>query len=389
MKKNRVILILAMSLLHLFAFSQIIKPVAKSKVTTKSSASQRSSSLAKRPVIKDTLAYNIQTTLNELNSYIRDNSQPIQILVGSYIGNDTWGNSYSSAIGIPTAVENTFIRRGVNRYEGIELWNWKSILMRAPKDQLPAQTFISLKSKVDSIINAMPQIAASDKKNSVTKISVYDNVSNAQYRYLYKADELTLLVEFVKPATQTEQQTIDSLTKVYYPGLSNPATAKSASERFTGALSSEGFSDEKREMIFEDELKVVADKDIKAAFEMLMGTYIKQTNLTSKLTEGQRSEIRRMATEIVNAYNAKWDPVVPASTTVSSNSSNWYQPQQSQQPQGKRVKCSLCNGVGQYEKVTYSHTYDGIYNKVTTNVTKWVVCDVCGGSGWVTKYKKH
>ena len=388
MKKYSVILLIAFALLHTVAFSQKTTSVAKTKTTVKPGVIRPSTPTAKKPVINDTLAYNIQTTLNELNSYIRDNTQPIQALVGNYLRTDTWGNSYSSSISIPTSVENTFMRQGVNRYKEIEFWSWKSILKRAPKGQLPAQIFSSLKTKVDSIINAMPQVKGSDEKSSVTKISTYENVSDPQYRYLYKVDELTLLVEFIKPVTQTEQQSIDSLLKLYHPGSSNPATAKSASDKFTGALSAEGFSDERRETIFAEEVKAVADKDIKAAFEMLMGTYIKQTNLTATLTEGQRAEIRKMATDIVKAYNAKWEPVVPASPAQGTGSAaNWNQ--QQSQPQGKRVRCSLCNGVGQYEKVTYSHTYDGIYNKITTNVTKWVVCDVCGGSGWVTKYKKR
>src|SRR6185436_4837678 len=136
MKKYCVILVAAMCLLHSFAFSQKPKTVAKPKIATKATAGPRSSS-AKRPVIKDTLAYNIQTTLNELNSYVRDKTQPIQVLAGNYLGTDIWGNSYASAISLPTSVENTFIRKGVNRYQGVEYWLWKSILMRAPKDQLP------------------------------------------------------------------------------------------------------------------------------------------------------------------------------------------------------------------------------------------------------------
>jgi len=385
MKKNYVILVVAMGLLHSFAFSQKPETVAKPKITIKATASQHSSSSAKRPVIKDTLAYNIQTTLNELNSYIRDENQPIQILLGSFLETTNWGNSYSSVIKIPTSVENTFLRRYVERYKGIEHWEWKSVLVRSPKDQLPAETFISLKSKIDSIINAMPPIKDSDEKNSVSRVYTHENVSNPQYRYLYKIDELSLTVEFVKSITQTEQQSIDSLVKLYRPGLSNVSTAKIASEKFTSALHTEGFSEEKREMIFADELKVTADKDIKAAFQMWMGAILVKNNLTSKLTDDQRSELRRIATEIVNTYNAQWNPPAPAA------SSYWNQQQNQQQPQGRTVRCSVCDGTGQYEKVMYSHTYDGIYNKVTTNVTKWVVCEFCGGTGWVIKYKnkKH
>lgn len=388
MKRICVILIATTGLVHSFVFSQKTHAVAKSKITTKTSVNHSSPGV-KKPVIKDTLAYYIQTTINELNSYIRDNNQSVQPMLGSFLGTSAWGNSYSSLIKIPTSVENVFLKQSVDRYKGIEHWEWKSVLMRSPKDQLPAETFVSLKSKIDSIINTMPVVKEPNEKNSVIRIVVHENVSDAQYRNLYNADEVTIHVEFVKPLSQTEQQAIDSLAKLYLPGLSNTATAKDASYKFTSALNDEGFSDQKREAIFADELKVVADKDIKAAFEMLMGTYITQTNLTAKLTQDQKSEISKQARNVVNAYNAKWNPVTATTTEQgSSSSSSWDQPQ-SQQPQGRRVKCSVCNGVGQYEKVTYSHTYNGIYNNVTTNVTKWIVCDICGGSGWVTKYKKN
>jgi|GEM_PF-4884154 len=389
MKKYSVVLVAALCMLHSFAFSQKTKSVAKPKVTAKTSANHASTPAVKKPVIKDTLAYNIQTTINELNSYIRDENQPIQVLLGSFLETTTWGNSYSSVIKIPTSVENTFLRGYVDRYEGVEHWEWKSVLVRSTKDQLPASTFTSLKSKIDSIITAMPEVKESDKKNSVSRIIVNENVSNAQYRYLYKTDEVTIQVDFVKSITQAEQQTIDSLVKLYRPGLSNASTAKDASYKFTSALSSEGFSQEKREAIFADELKVVADKDIKAAFYMLMdASYLNSKNLEAKLTEDQRSEIIKIAHNVVNEYNAKWNPVIPPSTNQGTN---WNQQQNQQQPQGRTVRCSVCEGTGQYEKVTYSHTYDGIYNKITTNVTKWVVCEFCGGTGWVVKYKnkKH
>jgi len=377
-----------MSLFHSFAICQKTSTVAKSKITTKPGVNQRSTPVTKRPPIKDTLAYNIQTTINELNANIRDDSQPIQSMLGSFLGSGTWGNSYSSVIKIPTSVENIFRRQFVDRYKGVEHWEWKSVLVRSTKDQLPAETFISFRSKIDSILKAMPAVKGSDEKNSVVKVSAYDNVSDAQYRHLYSVDEVWIEIQFVKPLTQTEQQSIDSLAKVYESGLSNAATAKNASDKYTAALSGEGFSEAKQKMIFADEVKVIADKDIKAAFWMLMGTYLEQKDLTTKLTESQKSEIRRQATEVVNAYNAKWDPPAPARTDQGTSGSSYVNTQNTQ-PQGKRVRCSLCNGVGQYEKVMYSHTYDGIFNKVQTNITKWVTCDVCGGSGWVTKYKKH
>jgi len=380
---------MATGLLHSFSLSQKTHAVTKPKIITKPGVNQRSTPVVKQLVIKDTLAYNIQTTINELNSYIRDNSQPVQLMLGSFLGSDLWGNFYSSAIRFPASVENIFRRQKVDRYRGIEQWEWKSVLIRAPKDQLPAGTFISLRSKIDSVIKAMPAVKEYDEKNSVVKISAYDNVSEAEYRNLYNADEAGIKVQFVKPITQTEQQSIDSLARVYGPGLSNVATAKNASEKYTTALYDEGFSEERRIMIFADEVRVIADKDIKAAFWMLIGTYLEPKDLTAKLTEAQKSDIRRQATDVVNAYNAKWDPPPPPSTERGSSGDATQQYSQQNQPQGKRVKCSTCNGVGQYEKVTYSHTYDGIYNQVKTTVTKWVTCEVCGGTGWVTKYKKN
>jgi hypothetical protein len=311
-------------------------------------------------------------------------------MAGDYTGTDQYDSPrYLALVKVPGSAQNLLTKQSIDRYHKTEKWEWKSILLSAAKDQYPASMFVSLKTKVDSIIKAMPAIRESNEVNSILNVYIYENVSDSRYRDLYKADEMGIQVQFIKPLTQTDQQSIDSLTKIYRPGLQNPSTAADASKKFTGALSTEGFSQEQKEIIFADELKLAADKDIKAAFQMLMGTYFDKKNLKSKLTEYQASEIRRLATEFVNAYNAKWDPPPskPASTGNGTGGSNYETPQQPQPRPGKRVKCSVCLGVGQYEKLMYSHTYDGIYNKVDTRVTKWVVCEVCNGTGWVTKYK--
>ncbi len=392
MKKNRLILALIFTLTQLLCFSQKNPSPAKPKILARPAVTHRATPATKQLPIKDTLAYYIQTTINELNAYITDNTEPVQSILGNYLGRDMFDrNSYSSVIRLPRSVQNTISLESVDRSKGIVAWEWRSILSSAVKNELSAVFFTTLKLKIDSIIKTMPSVKKSDEKNSIFNVSAYENVSDAQYRYMYKADEVGIKVSFFKPITQTEAQTIDSLVKIYRPGLHNAATANNAADKFTKELNYEGFSKERSEMIFADEVRVAADKDINAAFQMLLGTYLDQKNLMLKLTETQKSEIKRQAHEVVKAYNAKWDPVVPTNTDRGTGSSSFGSQQQNQQrqPEGKRVKCSVCNGVGQYEKVTYSHTYSGIYSDIKTNVTKWVICELCGGTGWVTKYKKN
>src|SRR5437868_7631964 len=120
MNNKNFILMIATVFVHSYAIAQ----KAKSPATKK----QVAPAVAKRHVIKDTLAFNIQTTINELNAYIRDDSQPVQVMLGNFLGTGNWGNSYSSLIKLPGSIENTFRRQSANRYAGIESWEWQSIL---------------------------------------------------------------------------------------------------------------------------------------------------------------------------------------------------------------------------------------------------------------------
>ncbi|HEX2682355.1 MAG TPA: hypothetical protein VHL77_00385, partial [Ferruginibacter sp.] len=191
MKRFSVILLTTMLLSHAPAFSQKPRPVAKPKPA---------SPAVKKITIRDTLAYNIQTTINELNAYITDNGTPVQVMAGDYTGTDQYDSPrYLALVKVPGSAQNLLTKQSIDRYHKTEKWEWKSILLSAAKDQYPASMFVSLKTKVDSIIKAMPAIRESNEVNSILNVYIYENVSDSRYRDLYKADEMGIQVQFIKP----------------------------------------------------------------------------------------------------------------------------------------------------------------------------------------------
>lgn len=346
-------------------------------------AMQAKTAVTQDAVIKDTFAWNIQTTLKRLQANILDDTRPAAAIVGGYIDTEKDRNVYSAIIKMPGAIESKVIREKVNRTAGYAEWEWQTTFFRTTDDQEIQR------KQVDDIVKAMPAMKGGNEKNKVESISVA--VSSISY--------VVLSVHFLKPLLQTKQQAIDSLIKVFHPGLINAETVEDAAKKLQKALAGEDILSKDAVDAAAEEIKVVADRDIRSAYTVLMAyTSSRPQELMTKLTQEQKDKIRVFANGFLEAYKngTKFDiktfdpnPPAPVFNNIYSYNTGKGVYAAPPEPETVRVRCAVCSGTGQYEKVMYSHTYNGIAADITTQRTHWVICEFCNGTGWVTKTKKR
>lgn len=346
--------------------------------------------------VTDSFAYNIQTTVDKLALYINDPEKPAGLLTEKFLGNQTFGQPvFTSVIQFPGAVENKILRLRVDRDQGTVLWEWECTLVKVPKKQLPVETLNGLKQKIDAVGQQL-QLQPADEKNRITKVFGY---TSADWSFGTE-DQVTIEVQFLKPLLQTAAQSLDSLNKIYLPGFASIETARNASEKYSEALLAEGFTSEKATEIMTAQVAKAAEKDVKIAYEMLLADLhdISTQTIMAALPDDKRSKIKTIAQAYLDAYNKQqsfdlktFNPDPPVLNPYVSNGVNYtVNPNlfKKPEPEGKRVKCPVCVGRGQVEQVDYSHTYEGIFSTIQTQVTHWAICSYCGGGGWVTRVKK-
>ena len=133
---------------------------------------------------------------------------------------------------------------------------------------------------------------------------------------------------------------------------------------------------------------------MESAFRLLLDAPFYPDHIViNELDEPLRPMLRTMANKVVDDYNKQFnyasrEVYVGETKTTSATSSTSYAAPVPKAPTWKRVKCDRCLGQGHRDYPVSSHTYNGIYNTVQTNITQHGICDVCNGEGWVTVYKK-
>ena len=353
----------------------------------------------REPPVTDTFAYNIKKTLDKLSLFILDPDKPVELLMASFAGTPNRGQpEYHSTISFPGAVDNLLTRINVYRNEKKIMWEWHATLVRVPKSEMSKQVLTDLRQRIDGIVKDI-HYNNTDEKNKIDELSGYDNTDWTVKEY----DIVELTVYFTKPgAIQTEEKTIDSIKALYMPGFAKIETASDAGGKFAQALLAEGFSDEKAAEIVAPELKKVADRDIKIAYEMAtsMTLDLKYNAMAAQLSDNQREQMRKIAQAYLDAYkdgrpfNIKtFDPNPPPPPVYSTYTAPAYTPVNpnlypKSEPAGEKVRCGVCSGTGEMDVLDYSHTYTGIYNNITTQRWHKARCTFCGGSGWVIKHKK-
>ncbi|MBS1511153.1 MAG: hypothetical protein JST86_09945 [Bacteroidetes bacterium] len=396
----RLVFTAAVLIPSLFAGAQKTSTVSKTKLQPAVKSTPQKNTPVKEPPITDTLAYNVKKTIDKLSLFVLDPDMPLENLADSFLGNKTFGEPYySSIIRFPGAIENTIHREKINRDAGTVQWVWTALLIRMPRQPENKAMLTALKEKLDNIVKAI-NYTPENEKNKFTDMSAYYD----DWMTFSKTEEVTLNIHFIKPGYQTEQQSIDSLTKLYAPGLMNIETAEDASKKYTQTLLAEDITKEKVTAMVSAQLKKAADKDIKLGYQLLSGAIsdLKAQELMASLSADQREKIRTIAQAFLDAYKEQrpfdlktFDPAPPKlqyytydgatyTNTGTVNPNLYKQPE----PQGKTVKCPICFGSGRMEVLDYSHTYQGIFSTITTSSTHWTTCTYCGGGGWITKYKK-
>lgn len=397
MKKISYPFFLSITLLSLFyAGAQPSKSTLKSKPNTAKQAVLKKSISVKDSIITDTLAYNIRTTVNKIALYVNDPEKPVGYLTESFLGNFTYGQpEYSSIIRFPGAVENKIIRLEVNREDGTILWEWQSTLVRCPNGEIPEERLKGLEQRINDIGRNI-NFSQTDTKNKMDKTSGYYSKAFLSE----KNDEVLLSVQFIKPLLQTEQQSIDSVQKIYLPGFNTIETAENASEKYCEALLAEGISKAKVVDLMEKEIESAGNKNIKIAYQMMSGIGLQNginKSVMEKLPISQREKIRATAQALLDAYREgkpfdikTYTPPPPPQINPYISETTSFNPNlyKREEPSGEKVRCAVCDGYGEMEIVGYSHTYQGIFNTIQTISTRRVKCSFCGGTGWVIKKKK-
>jgi len=390
-------------------FSFNVSIAQKGKVVAKQTPVVKKA-VSKQPI--DTFSFQITDAIKKVTTVAVNPKKTAMSLASVFIKNGDYEMPiYSSTVAIP-GKENTLQKGRVNRLNDTTQWKWNSVIVSSPRGVKVAEIH-SLKEKIDSILQKIPELAATDSKNHISMISVYESV-NQSWR---DNDILELSIWFTKPNNNTEQQAIDSILKMYRPMLSNVYQAREAAKRFPEALLTEDVAKGKVIDIFKQELKATADVNTRAAFEMLMGVpySIPLDNLKDGLTYNQKQDISGYADELVKGYYKKNDPVSQVTTPVSSvgtteaktleytritsltpkdgysskeyyvvgydHTTQKYQVIMREYVAAKKTFFKTDANVPHYELTNYFYTEEQLDAKYTSTGKHYKFCSGCGGSG--------
>lgn len=264
--------------------------------------------------IKDSLAFNVLSTVDKVLRIVENPKRQALELAGEPIKtNYNGGAIYQSSIIFPGSVNSRFFQTGTRRYEGITEWQWAAQLLEFPKGQRSA-VITALQKKVDSILVSLKTRKRPPDPDGDYEIETAAWI-NSTY---YDKDGISLIIRLKKKLHNTEQQAVDSLLRLYKPLMSDPSLARECAANFRRALDLENIAGDKVKTVYREAFKETADKNIKAAFAMLMeapGTTDELTLMTSQLNSGQQAEIKSMARKNVEDYvaknnNTQRDPVI-------------------------------------------------------------------------------
>ncbi len=355
--------------------------------TVTHSATATNTTKPQQPVIKDTLAYNIQTTYAKLVAMISDSTIPAAAFYKVPVTNPDFEvpqapyshPQYDATVIMPNSVEAKVSGDYRDWAKGTANWYWTCTLLRLPKETIRPAIFGSLKNRVDSIIRTLPPIDMPNDKSRIERINIWENTITSK-NTSQTFDELDFEIWFTKPITQTQEQYLDSMLTKYHPGFAQASTAAATMEYLANQFTSGQFPCDKALEALRNEVKNVADRpnSMEIVYEMtsvakfpicLFGALTKQLSISQQ-------------NQLVDIYQEKNKPVKVTQTIAPPVQNN------TNQPQGEMVRCKVCDGTGMMDEIAYSHTYNGISGTYTTIATKKVKCTFCNGTGKVLKAEK-
>jgi hypothetical protein len=364
---------------------------------------------AKSPVakaIKDTFAFNVLSTIDKVLHVAGDPTKHPMLLAGELFKTSFRGSGiYQSAISIPGSVRTEFTQTNTDRDKHTTTWEWTVTMIDTPKGKNAGAA--ALKQKLDSLI-------VSFKKREQGTFSMY--VSGSINDKYYERDQVRIIVSIYKGLYNTEQGAIDSVVNLYKPRLSDRTTAGDCAGKFTKALELEGIKQDKIIVLFTDLFKEIANKNLGAAFDMLVGGpgYIDVKTTTSGLSYSQQEEIKKMASKKVDDFYAEYNGYPKPDVVVEKKKEI-----EKQQPPADPCKREIwelrvkpgwyVSGNGRIAYVTeYScttHTYTIAWINATkklvfekglspdvmaaytgTTSSPFIVCSYCKGIGYSMEY---
>lgn len=270
----------------------------------------------KQITAQDSVALNLLTTVARVVNIAEDAKQQAMALAGKQLSTNADGVAvYESTVQLPGYPASTLTQYSTRRTEKLTTWNWETVLIDQPKSQGPA-TIKQLQTKVDSILSFFTKKnVALNNKPHMAVVSTIDQLYDWRGNYT-----LLLQVSFTKPLHNTLEQAVDSIDTLYRPLLSVPLTAAQLGEKYQRAMEAEEVSNERIKKEFTAMVKAIADKNIQAAFNLVMRGrfYINAKEVNEQLSTGQQQQMKTMATQLIDEYNAQFKKPAPKTDAVAA-----------------------------------------------------------------------
>ncbi|MEO5944244.1 MAG: hypothetical protein ABIP30_07860 [Ferruginibacter sp.] len=263
---------------------------------------------------EDTLISNVSKAIKKVISIATNPKSTQEDYTGDYLFIKHGEPFFSSKIEL-NGSENVYVSKsGTRRNEGITEWRWQSTIVSAKTNTLTA-TILQTKKSLDSLIKNISIPNNSGKQHHVSNIYTTLWLADSMKWRMSDNDSLVLTVEFFKPLSGTVEETIDSLSKDYWPRMLDARTAGEASNSFSEQMSKEDIPIQQQQMEYTKIMKNVGSIDPYAAFLVIMkaGYQLDINQMMAPLEPGLRSKIKEYATKIVNDYNSQY-----SSTTSST-----------------------------------------------------------------------
>ena len=212
--------------------------------------------------------------------------------------------------GFAATVRKVSTDRSVGQTE----WVWSARFIEATRGQKTA-LITALIKKADSLMKIFNSHVKSYTIDKVGSLGINDNIN-----WTWMPTEFAeITINFTKASYNTEQQAYDSLVNLYKPLLVQPAIAGECTEKLSNAFKVESIPNERVTAFFKGYISEIANKSVNAAFNVMINVpyYIKPEELTTSLTYSQQSEIKSIATKVVDDFYKKQREATNGGETVA------------------------------------------------------------------------
>lgn len=257
---------------------------------------------ATTPPITDTFANNILASAASFLRVVENPKKNVYYFMADLRETNSDGEAvYSAPFPLPGFTAN--VRKvSTDRSAGQTEWIWSARFIEAPRGQ-KTELIKTLMKRADSLLHFFDNRLKVYTIDKAGVLRVNDNLN----RTWMPTEYAEITIYFRKASYNTEQQAYDSLVSLYKPLLVQPNLAEECTGKLTNAFKVEGIPNERVKAFYLGYIKEVADKNINAAFKIMVNTpyFIKPEELVAQLSESQKAEIRTIATKVVDDFYNK------------------------------------------------------------------------------------